>query len=48
MHEVISTSGDAALGGNDFDGLLVDYLLDEAAARGRALRGDQRAMRELM
>lgn len=45
--EVVATSGDARLGGNDFDAALVAWLEKQGAAQGWELQGDQAAMRQL-
>jgi molecular chaperone DnaK len=33
--EVIATSGDAHLGGDDFDAAIVDWLVDQVSTRQR-------------
>ena len=45
--EVIATSGDARLGGNDFDAALVQWLGDEFGARGAGDDGDAAWQRRL-
>ena len=45
MFEVLATGGDSALGGDDFDHLLADYLREQAGLRDRS---DNRLQRELL
>ncbi len=45
MFEVLATGGDSALGGDDFDHLLADYIREQA---GIADRSDNRVQRELL
>ncbi|EPP2805746.1 Fe-S protein assembly chaperone HscA [Klebsiella aerogenes] len=45
VFEVLATGGDSALGGDDFDHLLVDYLREQAGLRDRS---DNRLQRELL
>ena len=45
MFEVLATGGDSALGGDDFDHLLADYLREQA---GLSDRSDNRVQRELL
>ncbi|WP_312581863.1 Fe-S protein assembly chaperone HscA [Atlantibacter hermannii] len=45
VFEVLSTGGDSALGGDDFDHLLVDWLREQA---GFSDRSDNRLQRELL
>ena len=46
--EVLSTAGDNHLGGDDFDHILVDYMLDDfQKANGVDLRNDKLAMQRL-
>ena len=45
VFEVLATGGDSALGGDDFDHLLADYLREQA---GLSDRGDNRLQRELL
>ncbi len=45
MFEVLATGGDSALGGDDFDHLLADYLREQA---GFSDRSDNRQQRELL
>ena len=48
VHEVLSTSGDTHLGGDDFDQKIIDYLCDEfKKTEGIDLRNDKRAMQRL-
>ena len=48
VFEVISTSGDTFLGGDDFDDRLIDLLADEfQAAHGQNLRKDKRTFERL-
>ncbi len=45
MFEVLSTSGDTHLGGDDFDKRIVDYLADEfLRSEGIELRKDRQAL----
>ena len=45
MFEVLSTSGDTHLGGDDFDKRIVDWLAEEfQAAEGMDLRKDRQAL----
>ena len=44
---MIATSGDARLGGNDFDAALITWLADECKRRGVDVRGDKSRMRRL-
>ncbi|HHA1717913.1 Fe-S protein assembly chaperone HscA [Enterobacter kobei] len=45
VFEVLATGGDSALGGDDFDHLLADYIREQA---GIANRSDARVQRELL
>ena len=45
VFEVPATGGDSALGGDDFDHLLADYLREQAGLNDR---GDNRLQRELL
>mmetsp|Transcript_30734 Transcript_30734/g.70480 ORF Transcript_30734/g.70480 Transcript_30734/m.70480 type:complete len:309 (+) Transcript_30734:1-927(+) len=45
--EVIATSGDAHLGGDDFDSVLVDWLANQADALGHSLHSNKTAMRQI-
>ena len=45
VFEVLATGGDSALGGDDFDHLLADYLREQAGLRERS---DNRLQRELL
>lgn len=45
VFEVLATGGDSALGGDDFDHLLADYIREQAAV---ADRSDNRLQRELL
>ncbi|WP_147734018.1 Fe-S protein assembly chaperone HscA [Klebsiella quasipneumoniae] len=45
VFEVLATGGDSALGGDDFDHLLADYLREQAGFRDRS---DNRLQRELL
>ena len=45
VFEVMATGGDSALGGDDFDHLLADYLREQAGLRDRS---DNRLQRELL
>ncbi|EDM3328045.1 Fe-S protein assembly chaperone HscA [Salmonella enterica subsp. enterica serovar Newport] len=45
VFEVLATGGDSALGGDDFDHLLADYIREQAAI---ADRSDNRVQRELL
>lgn len=48
VHEVLSTSGDTHLGGDDFDQKVMDWLADEFKKQeGIDLRGDKQAMQRL-
>ena len=48
VHEVLSTSGDTHLGGDDFDQKIIDWLCDEfKKAEGIDLRNDKQAMQRL-
>lgn len=48
MFEVLSTSGDTHLGGDDFDKRIVDYLADEfQRSEGIDLRKDRQALQRL-
>ena len=48
VHEVLSTSGDTHLGGDDFDQKIIDWLIDEfKKAEGIDLRNDKQAMQRL-
>eukprot|EP00239_Pterosperma_sp_CCMP1384_P004591 CAMPEP_0197851430 /NCGR_PEP_ID=MMETSP1438-20131217/18056_1 /TAXON_ID=1461541 /ORGANISM="Pterosperma sp., Strain CCMP1384" /LENGTH=690 /DNA_ID=CAMNT_0043465027 /DNA_START=196 /DNA_END=2268 /DNA_ORIENTATION=+ len=48
VFEVLSTSGDTALGGDDFDKRIVDFLADDfAKAEGIDLRTDKQALQRL-
>jgi molecular chaperone DnaK (HSP70) len=48
IFEVLATNGNTHLGGDDFDRMLVDLLLDDIRARhGADLSGDPEAMQEL-
>ncbi len=48
VHEVLSTSGDTHLGGDDFDEKVIDWLCDEfKKTEGIDLRGDKQAMQRL-
>ena len=44
VYEIVGSSGDSALGGDDWDWMIADYLLDEfEAEHGIDLRGDPQA-----
>ncbi len=45
VFEVLATGGDSALGGDDFDHLLADYIREQA---GISDRSDNRVQRELL
>ncbi|MCR5260664.1 MAG: molecular chaperone DnaK [Candidatus Gastranaerophilales bacterium] len=48
VHEVLSTSGDTHLGGDDFDQKIMDWLAEEfKKAEGIDLKGDKQAMQRL-
>ena len=48
IHEVLSTSGDTHLGGDDFDEKIISWLCDEfKKAEGIDLRNDKQAMQRL-
>ena len=48
VHEVLSTSGDTHLGGDDFDQKIIDWLCDEfKKTEGIDLRNDKQAMQRL-
>ena len=48
VHEVLSTSGDTQLGGDDFDQKVIDWLVDEFKKQeGIDLRNDKQAMQRL-
>lgn len=48
VHEVLSTSGDTHLGGDDFDQKVMDWLCDEfKKAEGIDLRSDKQAMQRI-
>ncbi len=48
VHEVLSTSGDTHLGGDDFDKKVMDWLCDEfKKAEGIDLRNDKQAMQRI-
>jgi molecular chaperone DnaK len=48
IFEVLSTSGDTRLGGDNFDKVIVNHLLDEfEKAEGISLKGDNQAMQRL-
>ena len=48
VHEVLSTSGDTHLGGDDFDQKIIDWLCDEFKKQeGIDLRNDKQAMQRL-
>jgi molecular chaperone DnaK len=48
LHEVLSTSGDTHLGGDDFDQKIIDWLCDEfKKTEGIDLRNDNQAMQRL-
>ena len=48
VHEVLSTSGDTHLGGDDFDQKIIDWLCDEFKKQeGIDLGGDKQAMQRL-
>ena len=48
FHEVLSTSGDTHLGGDDFDAKVMDWLCDEfKKVEGIDLRNDKQAMQRL-
>ncbi len=48
VHEVLSTSGDTRLGGDDFDEKVIDWLADEFKKQeGIDLRNDKQAMQRL-
>ena len=48
FHEVLSTSGDTHLGGDDFDAKIMDWLCEEfQKAEGIDLRNDKQAMQRL-
>jgi len=41
VFEVLATAGDSALGGDDFDQLIVDWMLQQAGHEGNELRGSR-------
>ncbi len=41
VFEVLATAGDSALGGDDFDQLIVDWMLQQASTGGDSLRGSR-------
>ncbi len=48
VHEVLSTSGDTRLGGDDFDNKVIDWLCEEfKKTEGIDLRNDKQAMQRL-
>ena len=48
VHEVLSTSGDTHLGGDDFDQKVMDWICDEFKKQeGIELRGDKQAMQRV-
>ena len=48
VHEVLSTSGDTHLGGDDFDQKIIDWLCEEfKKTEGIDLKGDKQAMQRL-
>jgi len=48
VHEVLSTSGDTHLGGDDFDQKIMDWMCDEFKKQeGIDLRGDKQAMQRV-
>lgn len=48
VHEVLSTSGDTGLGGDDFDNKIMDWLCDEfKKSEGIDLRNDKQAMQRI-
>ncbi|HNW25241.1 MAG TPA: molecular chaperone DnaK [Candidatus Gastranaerophilaceae bacterium] len=48
VHEVLSTSGDTHLGGDDFDNKVMDWLCDEfKKSEGIDLRNDKQAMQRI-
>ncbi|MBQ8668449.1 molecular chaperone DnaK, partial [bacterium] len=48
VHEVLSTSGDTHLGGDDFDQKIMDWMCDEFKKQeGIDLRGDKQAMQRI-
>lgn len=48
VHEVLSTSGDTHLGGDDFDQKVMDWLCEEfKKAEGIDLKGDKQAMQRI-
>ncbi len=48
VHEVLSTSGDTHLGGDDFDQKIMDWICDEFKKQeGIDLRGDKQAMQRV-
>lgn len=48
VHEVLSTSGDTRLGGDDFDQKVMDWICDEFQKQeGIDLRGDKQAMQRV-
>lgn len=48
VHEVLSTSGDTHLGGDDFDSKIMDWLCDEfKKSEGIDLRNDKQAMQRI-
>ena len=48
VHEVLSTSGDTRLGGDDFDQKIMDWMCDEfKKAEGIDLRNDKQAMQRV-
>ncbi len=48
VHEVLSTSGDTHLGGDDFDQKIIDWLCEEFKKQeGIDLKGDKQAMQRL-
>ena len=48
VHEVLSTSGDTHLGGDDFDQKIIDWLIEEfKKTEGIDLRNDKQAMQRL-
>ena len=46
--EVVATSGDARLGGNDWDAALLSWLCEESERLGVKAKGDASKMRQLM
>ena len=48
VFEVLSTNGDTHLGGDDFDNIIIDYLVEQfKATNGIDLRNDKQAMQRL-